>query len=130
MLSSDFHCKENDGTIWFPGRTRTSDYCVHEVGVTVYGVQHVPHVQVWPENQIVPSFSLQWKSDESTKHYLTQMLLAINWRYLQAGKNSRMRTKVQYRFIQAHFIEIHQIFVKKKVGYFSNIEICNSLPSL
>ena len=33
-----------------------------------------------------PSFYLQWKSDESTKHYLTQMLLAINWHYWQAGK--------------------------------------------
>ena len=39
-------------------------------------------------NQIVPSFSLQWKSDESTKHYLTQMLLTINWHYWQAGKKS------------------------------------------
>ena len=35
---------------------------------------------------VVPSFSLQWKSDESTEHYLTQMLLAINWRNWQAGK--------------------------------------------
>ena len=34
-----------------------------------------------------PSFSLQRKSDESTKHYLTQMLLAINWCYWQVGKN-------------------------------------------
>ena len=35
---------------------------------------------------VVPSFSLQLKSDESIKHYLTQMLLAINWRYWQAAK--------------------------------------------
>ena len=27
------------------------------------------------------SFSLQWKSDESTKHYLTQMLVVTNRRY-------------------------------------------------
>ena len=33
-----------------------------------------------------PSISLQWKPDESTKHYLTQMLPAINWLYWQAGK--------------------------------------------
>ena len=33
-----------------------------------------------------PSFSLQWKSDESTKHHLTEMLIVINWRYWQAGK--------------------------------------------
>ena len=31
-------------------------------------------------------FFKQWKSDEWTKHYLTQMLIAINWRYRQAGK--------------------------------------------
>ena len=66
--------------------------------------------------------SLQWKSDESTKHYLAQMLLAVNWRYWQAGKSSRMRMKVQGRLMQAHFIEIHQVFAKKK-GYFSNRRI-------
>ena len=33
-----------------------------------------------------PSFSLQWKSEESPKHYLIQMLLVINCRYWQAGK--------------------------------------------
>ena len=59
-------------------RLVTSDYDVHEVGVTVCGVQHVLSVRVRPGNQIVPSFSLQWKSDESIKHYLTQMVLAIN----------------------------------------------------
>jgi hypothetical protein len=28
-------------------------------------------------------------------------------------KNSRMRMKVQGRLMQAHFIEIHQVFAKK-----------------
>ena len=42
MLFSDFHCKENDCTIWSPGRTCTlglvtNDNRVHEVGVTVCG---------------------------------------------------------------------------------------------
>ena len=60
-----------------------------------------------------PSFSSQWKSDESNKHYLTEMLLAINWLYWQAGKNLSMRTKVQRRLMQEGFIEIHQIYVKK-----------------
>ena len=63
-----------------------SDYGVHEVNVTVSRVHHVLCVRVRPGNLIVPSFSFQWKSDESTKHYLTQILLAINWRYWQAGK--------------------------------------------
>ena len=43
-------------------------------------------VRVRPVNQIVPSFSLQWKSDESSKNYFTQMLLAINLRYWESGK--------------------------------------------
>ena len=47
------------------------------------------------------------------------MLLAINWRYWQAGKNSRMRNKVQGHLMQASLIEIHQVF-PKKVEYFSN----------
>ena len=63
---------------------------------------------------VVPS--LRWKYDERTKHYLTQMLLAINWRYWQEGKHSRKHMKVQGGFMQVHFIEIHQVFVKKKGG--------------
>ena len=68
-----------------------------------------------------PSFCLRWKFDESAKHYLTQMLLAINWRYWQKGRISRMRMKVQGRFMQARFIELHQVFPeKKKDRIFSN----------
>ena len=51
--------------------------------------------------------SLQWKSDESTKRYLTQMLL------LTDGKNSHMRMKVQGRLVQESLIDIHQVFAKK-----------------
>ena len=40
-------------------------------------------VRIRPRTRHLP---LQWKSDESTKHYLTQMLIAINWRYWQARK--------------------------------------------
>ena len=87
-----------------------SDYGVHEVGVTVCEVQHVLGVWIKLRNKIVPSFSLQWKSDESTKHYLTQMLLAINWRYSQAGKNHARVWNVQGRLMQARFIEIQQVF--------------------
>ena len=60
------------------------------------------------------SFSLQWKFDESTKHYL------LNWCYWQAGKYLHMCMKVQGRFMQAHLTEIHHVFAKKKVEYFSN----------
>ena len=31
-----------------------------------------------------------------------------------------MRMTIQGHFMQAHFIEIHQVFAKNKVGYFSN----------
>ena len=53
------------------------------------------------------------KIRESTKHYLTQMLFAIDLRYWHAGKNSRMRMKVQGSLMQARFIVIHQVFAKK-----------------
>ena len=59
-------------------------------------------------------FSLQWKSDENTKHYLTQMLVAINWRYWQAEKNPGIRMMVQGRLMQARFIEVHQVYAKKR----------------
>ena len=86
------------------------------------------HQKVWTKcaASVVLSFSLQWKSDKSTKHYLTQMLLAINWCYWQMGKNSQMRMKVQGHLMQAFFIEIHQVFEKDKVGYFSNRVIYNN----
>ena len=75
---------------------------------------------------------VKWKSDESTKHYLTQMLLAINWRYWQTLKNSRMQMKVKGRLMQARFIEIHQVFVKKKkkVGTFLTDRIFELFPKL
>ena len=98
----------------------TSDYSINEVRFTVFWVQHVLSVWIQPKNQIVPPFSLQWISNESTKHYLIQMLLAINWCYWQVGKHSCMRMKVQGRLMQAHFIKIPQVAAKKKFGYFSN----------
>ena len=77
-------------------------------------------------NQIIPSFSLWWKSNESTKHYLTQMLFVINLCYWQTRKNSHMCMKVQGRLMQARFIEIHQVFAKiNKVGYFANWVVCS-----
>ena len=51
---------------------------------------------------VVPSFYLQWKSNENNKHHVIQMLLAINWCYSQVGKNSRMRMKVQDHLMQVH----------------------------
>ena len=59
------------------------------------------------------SFSLQWKSDESSKHYLTQMLLAINWRYWWAGKNScvLMFKIVSYKCAS---LKSTKLFAKKK----------------
>jgi hypothetical protein len=86
VLLSDFHCKENDKRFGIrvvpvdPGLV-ISDYGVHEVGITVCAVQHILGIWLYFRNQIVLSFSSQGKSDESTKHYLRQMLLAINWRY-------------------------------------------------
>ena len=55
VLSSDFHCKQNDGFRGVPIHPGliTSDYGVQEVGVTVCGVQHVLGVRVRPGNQIV-----------------------------------------------------------------------------
>ena len=78
-------------------------------------IQEVSSNKFWMKcaAPVVPSFSLQWKSDESTQHYLTQMSLTINWRYWQAGKNSRMRIEVQGRLMQERFIEIRQVFAKK-----------------
>ena len=66
-----------------------------------------------------PSFSLQWKSDYSTKHYFTQMLLTINWDYWQAGKKF---THAYGGSRSPHASALHLYppgFEKNKVGYFS-----------
>ena len=79
----------------------------------------------WKESDFRQESTL-WKSDQSTKHNLTQMLLAINWHYWQAGKNSHKRMKVQGRLMQVRFIEIHQVSAKtNKVWHFSNSELYN-----
>ena len=63
---------------------------------------------------MVHTSDVQWKSNENIKHYLTQMLLAINWRYWRTWKNSSMRMEVQGCLMQACLIEIHQVFAKRK----------------
>ena len=83
-------CDVISNYFWYVHLFLISDYDVNEVGVT-------PVSSGCMDKTRNPSFSLQWKSDESTKHYLTQMLLATNWRYWKAGKNSRMRMEVQSR---------------------------------
>ena len=39
-----------------------------------------PDIRIKGAAPVVPLFSLQWKYDDNTKHYLIQMLFAINWR--------------------------------------------------
>ena len=77
MVSSDFHSKENDGfrvLSVHPGLV-TSDYGVHEVGVTVCRVQHVLGVQVRSGARYFPY------NESPTTALNTTSLLAINWRY-------------------------------------------------
>ena len=78
------------------------------------GVQGVLGVWIRPGNEIVASFSLQWKSDESTKHYITQMLLAINWRYRTGEK----KFTHAYEGSCKHASLKYTRFSQKKVGYF------------
>ena len=66
------------------------------------------------------NFLLQWKSDKSTKHYFTLMLLPINWRYWQMVRNSCKHMKVQGHLMKVRFIEIHQVFKK-------TLDFCNWL---
>jgi hypothetical protein len=55
----------------------------------------------------------QWKSNESTKRYLTQMLLSINWHYWQMGKNSRICMKVQGCLMQRASLKSTRFLQKK-----------------
>ena len=71
------------------------------------------------------SFFLQWKSDESTKHYLNKMLLAINWRYWQTRKNFT-HTHEGSRSPRASTLHWNPpgFRKRKKVLYFSNRSLC------
>ena len=71
---------------------------------------------------VIPSYSLQWKSDESSKHSPTWLkcCLPSTDAIDRREKNSRMRMKVQGRLMQGRFIQIHNVFLKNKFGYFSN----------
>ena len=102
VLSSDFYCKENEGTTGAAHLIQTS--------LTIFpGIRRVRSLAnqrslVFRQRKLSqmrcsnrPSFSSESKSDESTKHHLSQMLLATDWRYWQAGKKSHMRMKVQGR---------------------------------
>ena len=85
VFSSDFHCKENNGTTG----------AVHLIQ-TFFG--DISWYQETKESGFLPKnlyqvhcsshsiFPLKWKSVEGTKHYFTQMLLAINWSYWTGGK--------------------------------------------
>ena len=119
MLLSDFDCNKNEGTIWFlvisvhPGyaelQKQWPDFINSIINCDnswVYGYD------LWPGNQIVPSFSLQWKSDKSTKHFLTQMLLAINWCCWQAGN--------KFMHVYEGSRSPHVSMLHWKRGYFSN----------
>ena len=76
MLSSDFHYKEKDGTTGAEQKQLRVEISKDMLDSTNSDLNLM---------NIIITF-LKWKSDESTKHYLTQMLLAINWRYWQAEK--------------------------------------------
>ena len=78
MLSLDFYSKENNGFRVVPVHPGlvTSIFGVHEVGVTV---ESSMSCESWVYGyDTEPVMFLTLKIHESTKHYLTQMLLATN----------------------------------------------------
>ena len=76
---------------------------------------------------VIPSFSLQWKSDEGTKHYFTQILLVVNWRYWQKGKNSRMCMRLKVASCKRASLKSTRFSQKNRVGYFSNIVVSTNV---
>ena len=122
MLSSHFYCQKS---IWPLGDNSQKSQRA------ISGDIAKKKSESSERNVLALSFRhLEWKSDESTKHYLTKMLLAINWRYWQGVKNLRIRIKDQGRLMQMRFIEIHQTFENKKFGYFSNIIVFTAAKTL
>ena len=116
MLTSGYHCKENDRTIWFPGRIRTPRtqrwlWCSWSRGHCLCS----PMSPGCTDTTWNPSFSLKWKCDKSTKHYSLKCCLPSSDTIDRQEKFTCM--KVQGCLMQACFIEIHQVFAKKNVCY-------------
>ena len=117
MLSSNFHSKENHGirvVPVYPGHAglhkqwpRLHEH--HNHWWRVLGVRVRPETVIFHKKQ----------SDKSTKHYLTQMLLAINWRYWQAGKRFTHAYEGS-RSAHASVLHWNPPDFRKKVRYFSN----------
>ena len=72
----------------------------------------------WKESDFRQERTL-WKSDESTKHCFTQMLLAINSRYWQARKIHACVWRFKVAPCKRASLKSTTIS-QKKVGYFSN----------
>ena len=113
VLSSDCHCKENDGTNWLQGRTHTPRtrhqwlWCSWSQGLCLWS----PACPGWTGTPRKKSVHFPY-NEKNTKHFLTQMLLAINWFYWQAGKIHACVWRFKIALVQARFIEIHQVFAK------------------
>ena len=69
---------------------------------------------------VVPSLSLLWKSDESTKNYLIQMLLTINRRYWQARKSHICVWRFTLASWKRASLKSTRFLLKENVWYFSN----------
>ena len=116
MLSSDFHCKENDEFPVVPvhpglaGIHKQWPYFINTI-ITgdeswVYGYDPEPDIFAYNEN---PTKALNTNS--------------LKW-YLPSNGATDRREKVHACVGQFKlFVEIHQVFAKKKVGYFFNIAV-------
>ena len=91
-----------------PGKQQESVFCQRSLN------------QVWCSSCSVIFFTV--KIHKSTKNYLTQMLLAINWRYWQVGKKFTYvyeGSRSPYASI-FHWNPPGSCKKKNKIGYFSN----------
>ena len=116
MLSSDCHCKENDETIWFPGRTHTPRTYWNPQAVTPDFMNNIiTGDEPWEygyDPELVIFLTLKIRREHLT---LSHSNAACHQLTLLTGeKNSQMRMKGRGRPIQTCFIEIHQVFTTKK----------------
>ena len=115
MVSSDFHCKENYGTNGAAHFIQTllaisSD--IRRVRSLVFCQESLNHVHCCSCSVIFLTMKV-WREHYTLPHSNAachQLMLSTG------GKNSCISMKVQSCLIQVCFIEIHQVFAKKKYG--------------
>ena len=119
MLSLDFHCKENDRRIWFLSYTHTPRTCwtPQTVTLTIITGDESWVYRYDPETKFYCHFPYNENPTRALNTTSLKCCLPSTDTIKRQEKiHACIHMKIQGCLMQACFIEIHQVFAKKKKG--------------